>query len=213
MNSRHKKLLFVSIGVLVILMVAMFLLPGGKKLGRPKYDKEAMRQTISLERTEFYHAFTEGKSAVNKYMGDFWVPMPVPVPEKYQKSMSEKIVFFRSNENPKDNHEMIIVDTYQPDAFTGVAPFLKTHANSLQKKNKNGKIKILHDGQKGIIYQWRVPDKDNKTAYMELGYVGMSDNGVFSVKYINKGTENLELMRQRALKLFGAFSSNAIAKH
>ena len=75
----------------------------------------------------------------------------------------------------------------------------------MQKKNPDGKVKIMHDGEKGIMYQWVIPDENGKTKYLEFGWVEMTDEGLLSVKYVNKGTENLELQRQRAIKFFTKF--------
>ena len=49
----------------------------------------------------------------------------------------------------------------------------------------------------------KVADSNNKTTYIELGKVELTTDGIMAVKYINKGTDNLEGQRRRAINLFG----------
>ena len=46
-------------------------------------------------------------------------------------------------------------------------------------------------------------DFEIKTKYLEFGKVSLTNEGILSVKYINKGNQNLERQRQRCIKLFG----------
>ena len=165
------------------------------------YTREATRDTIKLSETEFLQNLRHGNSLVDKYFGHQWMPIPMPINEKYEGLLKEKVVFVRSDESLEKYSELLVLDTYTSDAFPNISTYLKHHAKELNKKNPDGKIKILHDGDKGIIYQWAVI-KDGKTEYLEFGKVEQTDEGVLSVKYINKGTENLEHQRQVAIKLF-----------
>ena len=42
---------------------------------------------------------------------------------------------------------------------------------------------------------------------MEFGWVEMTNEGLLSVKYLNKGTPDLELQRQKAIKFFTKFAN------
>ena len=169
--------------------------------GNEKYGREASRATIKLAETEFIQNLKHGNSLVDQYLGGTWMPVPMPINEKYQGLLKEKIVFLKDSEQMNNYSELVVMDTYTAEAFPNISTYLKHHARELEKKNPDGRIKILHDGEKGIIYQWAII-KDGTTKYLEFGKVEMTDEGLLSVKYINKGTEDLEHKRQCAIKLF-----------
>lgn len=200
MNKKYKMMLgAAAIGALGVIGFNTFVgTPGSQK---QTYTREATRDTIKLSETEFLQNLRHGNSLVDKYFGHQWMPIPMPVNEKYQGLLKEKVVFVRSDESLEKYSELLVLDTYTSDAFPNVSTYLKHHAKELNKKNPDGKIKILHDGDKGIIYQWAVI-KGGKTEYLEFGKVEKTDEGVLSVKYINKGTDDLEHQRQVAIKLF-----------
>ena len=166
-----------------------------------QYSRESTRDTTKLASTEFLQNLRHGNSLVDKYFGHQWLPMPMPINEKYEGLLKEKVVFVRTDESLEKYSELLVMDTYTSEAFPNISTYLKKHAKELNQKNPDGKIKILHDGDKGIIYQWAVI-KDGKTEYLEFGKVEQTDEGVLSVKYINKGTDNLEHQRQCAIKFF-----------
>ena len=169
---------------------------------KQNYTREQTRDTIKLSQTKFIHNLKHGSSFVDSYMGGNWTPIVMPVQDKYKDLLKEKIVFIKDGETITDYTETVIMDIYSNDAFPTVSSYLKHHAKELQKRNNDGKIKILHDGDKGIIYQWALFDENKKTTYLEFGKVEATDEGILSVKYLNKGTENLEHQRQCAIKLF-----------
>ena len=204
MQSKYRGLFLAILLVVVgVLAFNMFYEPEQQQA---KYTREATRKTIDLANTEFVRNLKHGNSFVNLYFGGTWFPMVMPIQENYQGLLKEKIVFLREEENINDYSELVVLDTYTTEAFPNISSFLKKHAQTLNKKNKNGRIKILHDGTKGIMYQWAVIDKESqKTQYMEFGWVEMTNEGLLSVKYINKGTNNLEMQRQKAIKFFSTF--------
>ena len=169
---------------------------------KQNYTREQTRDTIKLSQTKFIHNLKHGSSFVDSYMGGNWTPIVMPVQDKYKDLLKEKIVFIKDGETITDYTETVIMDIYSNDAFPTVSSYLKHHAKERQKRNNDGKIKILHDGDKGIIYQWALFDENKKTTYLEFGKVEATDEGILSVKYLNKGTENLEHQRQCAIKLF-----------
>ena len=200
MNKKYKAMLMAA-AVGAVGVIGFNLFSGGPTDKKPTYTREATRATVKLSETEFLQNLRHGNSLVDKYFGHQWMPIPMPVNEKYEGLLKEKVVFVRSDESLEKYTELLVMDTYTSDAFPNVSSYLKQHSRELNKKNPDGKIKILHDGDKGIIYQWAVI-KDNKTEYLEFGKVEQTDEGVLSVKYINKGTDNLEHQRQVAIKLF-----------
>ena len=203
-DSKYKKM-FAAIVVLGVGLIGFnFLSPSGP-VQDTKYMREQTRQTIKLAETEFIINLKHGNSLVTNYFGHQWNPMPMPIKEKYQGLLKEKLVFLRSDQTLQNYTELLTFDVYTNAAFPNCSEFLKHHARELEKKNKDGRIKILHDGEKGIIYQWITVDENNKTNYLEFGKVEMTDEGLLSVKYISKGTENLEHQRQCAIKLFTKF--------
>ena len=169
---------------------------------KANYTREQSRDTIDLARTEFVNNLKHGSSFVDAYMGGNWTPMVMPIQEKYKDLLKEKVLFIKDGETLTDYQEAVVMDIYSTDAFPTVSAYLKHHAKELQKRNKDGKIKILHDGDKGIIYQWALFDENKKTTYLEFGKVEKTNEGILSIKYLNKGTENLEHQRQCAIKLF-----------
>lgn len=169
---------------------------------KQNYTREQTRDTIKLSQTKFVHNLKHGSSFVDSYMGGNWTPMVMPIQDKYKDLLKEKIVFIKDGETITDYTQAVVMDIYSNDAFPTVSSYLKHHAKELEKKNKDGKIKILHDGDKGIIYQWALFDENKNTTYLEFGKVELTDEGVLSVKYLNKGTKDLEHQRQCAIKLF-----------
>ena len=169
---------------------------------KQNYTREQTRDTIKLSETKFIHNLKHGSSFVDTYMGGNWTPMVMPVQDRYKDLLKEKIVFIKDGETITDYTQAVVMDIYSNDAFPTISSYLKHHAKELEKKNKDGKIKILHDGDKGIIYQWALFDENKKTTYLEFGKVEATDEGILSVKYLNKGTEDLEHQRQCAIKLF-----------
>lgn len=202
-NKRTRKLRIVLCVIALLAMAVIVLsqlMPQGGSIG-DRYTRESSRDTIKLSRTEFIQNLKHGNSLVDKYLGGHWMPIPVPIDEKYEGLLKEKVVFLKMDETLSNYTELFVLDTYTADAFPNISSYLKHHAKELHKKNPKGRVKILHDGDKGIIYQWAVIE-DEKTTYLEFGKVEMTDEGVLSAKYINKGTENLEFQRQCAIKLF-----------
>ena len=200
MNQKYKAML-VAAAVGAVGIIGFNIFVGGSGSLQQTYTREATRDTIKLSETEFLQNLRHGNSLVDKYFGHQWMPVPMPVNEKYEGLLKEKVVFVRSDESMEKFTELIVMDTYSSEAFPNVSTYLKQHAKELNKKTPEGKIKILHDGNKGIIYQWAVI-KDGKTEYLEFGKVAQTDEGVLSVKYINKGTADLEHQRQCAIKFF-----------
>ena len=200
LNKKYKSMLIAAaIGAVGIVGFNLFMGVSGNN--QHTYTREATRDTINLSETEFLQNLRHGNSLVDKYFGHQWMPIPVPINEKYEGLLKEKVVFVRSDESLEKYTELVVMDTYSSEAFPNISTYLKQHARELHKKTPEGKIKILHDGNKGIIYQWAVI-KDGKTEYLEFGKVEQTDEGVLSVKYINKGTPNLEHQRQCAIKFF-----------
>jgi len=200
LDKKYKVMLTAAaVGVAGVLGFNIYSSYHGSQNGQ--YSREATRETIKLSQTEFLQNLRHGNSLVDKYFGHQWMPMPMPINEKYEGLLKEKVVFVRTDESLDKFSELLVLDTYTSDAFPNVSTYLKKHARELEKKNPEGRIKILHDGDKGIIYQWAII-KDGKTQYLEFGKVEQTDEGVLSVKYINKGTPNLEHQRQCAIKLF-----------
>ncbi len=205
MNERLKPLVIILVLVIVAVGGFYFFIPK-HEAGRPKYEREASRATVDIAQTEFYRRLKQGKSSVNDTFGGQWMPVPMPVADKYKDFLIEKLIFIKMPESINNYKQAIVMDSYSEKAFTSVSTYMKTHAKELREKNPKGKIKILHDGSKGIIYQWRIPNDDGSTKLIEIGKVCMTDDGVFSVKYINKGTSDLEQQRQRAFRFFGKVS-------
>lgn len=203
MKQKRYKILFGIIIVLILGLIGFNLFWTGG-LHSDKYTREATRKTTDLANTEFIKNLKHGNSYVDKYFKNSWSPMVMPVAEKYQGLLKEKVVFMKNNEEFNNWTELVVFDTYSTEAFPNISTYLKKHAKELNEKHPEGKIKILHDGDKGIIYQWAII-KDNKTEYLEFGKVEMTNEGLLSVKYLNKGTEDLELQRQRAIKFFTKF--------
>lgn len=200
--ERYKPLILGGL-VLVIAVVIFYAFMPSMRPGKPKYERESSRAVVDITKTDFYQDMKRGKSSVNAVMGGQWVPLPMPIPEKYEGKLIEKLVFVRATETITNFTEAIIMDTYSHKAFPTVSSYLKVHARELHDKMPKGKIKVLHDGTKGIIYQFRVPGENDSTSYIEIGKASITEDGVFSVKYINKGTENLEDQRQRFFKFLG----------
>ena len=169
---------------------------------KTNYTREQTRDTIDLAKTEFVHNLKHGNSFVDAYMEGNWSPMVMPIQEKYKDLLKEKVLFIKDGETLTDYTEAVVMDIYSTDAFPTVSSYLKHHSKELQKRNKDGKIKILHDGDKGIIYQWALFDENKNTTYLEFGKVEKTNEGILSIKYLNKGTRNLEHQRQCAIKLF-----------
>ena len=169
---------------------------------KPNYTREQTRDTIDLAKTEFVHNLKHGNSFVDAYMEGNWTPMVMPIQEKYKDLLKEKVLFIKDGETLTDYTEAVVMDIYSTDAFPTISSYLKHHSKELQKRNKDGKIKILHDGDKGIIYQWALFDENKNTTYLEFGKVEKTNEGILSIKYLNKGTKNLEHQRQCAIKLF-----------
>ena len=202
-NNKYKKMLTAAaIGGGLLLGFNLF--AGTHGSDKPTYTREASRATVKLAESEFLQNLRHGNSLVDKHFGHKWLPLPMPVKEKYDGFLKEKVVFVRTDESLEKYTELFVMDTYTSEAFPNVSSYLKQHAKELHKKNPEGKIKILHDGDKGIIYQWAII-KDGKTEYLEFGKVEQTDEGVLSAKYINKGTPDLEHQRQCAIKLFTTF--------
>lgn len=166
------------------------------------YNRETTRATIDLNNTEFIQNLKHGKSSINEFLGGYWYPLTVEPKEQHKDYILEKILFIRTDETPTNFTELVVFDIYSKDTFPNISSYLKRHSQELKKQNPKGKIKILHDGTKGIIYQWATKGADGRTDYLEFGKVEMTTDGVMSVKYINKGTENLEIQRQKAIRLF-----------
>lgn len=200
-KNKKYKILLAAVSAGVIGLVGYNLVGGPNMSKQSAYTREASRDTIKLANTEFLQNLRHGNSLVDKYFGNQWLPLPMPIKPEYDGFLKEKVVFLRTDQQIDNYTELVVMDTYTSDAFPNVSSYLKQHAKELNKKNPDGKIKILHDGNKGIIYQWAVI-KDGKTEYLEFGKVEMTDEGVLSVKYINKGTDNLEHQRQCAIKFF-----------
>lgn len=193
-------IILIVVGILVLVGIQLFVPSSGDKVAQ-KYTRESTRQTVKLSESEFIINLRHGNSFINDYFGSNWNPLPMPIKDQYKDLLKEKVVFLKEGDTFSDYKELIVFDTYTADAFPSVSAYLKHHAKELERKNPAGKIKILHDGDKGIIYQWAIIEND-KTTYLEFGKVEMTDEGVLSVKYINKGTDNLENQRQAAIKLF-----------
>ena len=202
--DRHKPLILGAV-ILVIAVSAFYFFMPSVRPSKPKYERESTRVTVDVTKTEFYQELMRGKSSINSMMGGQWVPIPMPIPERYNGKLVEKLLFLRANETITKFTEAIVMDTYSHEAFPTVSSYMKVHARELHDKMPKGKIKVLHDGAKGIIYQFRVPDEKDKdkTEYIEIGKAAITDDGVFSVKYINKGTADLEAARQHFFKFLG----------
>ena len=197
--SRYK---FFIIAIIVILVAIIGLQFYSTESNKKVYNRETTRATIDLNNTEFVQNLKNGKSSINEYLGGYWYPLPIEPKEEHKDFLIEKMLFLRTDEAPDRYTELVVFDTYSKEAFPNVSSYLKRHAQELKKQNPKGRIKILHDGTKGIIYQWAIKGEDGKTAYLEFGKVEMTTDGVLSIKYINKGTANLEVQRQKAIKLF-----------
>ena len=203
MKQKRYKLFFGIIIVLILGLIGFNLFwTGGTH--SDKYTREATRKTTDLANTEFIKNLKHGNSYVDRYFKNSWSPMVMPISEKYQGLLKEKVVFMKNNEEFNNWTELVVFDTYSTEAFPNISTYLKKHAKELNEKHPEGKIKILHDGDKGIIYQWAII-KDGKTEYLEFGKVEMTNEGLLSAKYLNKGTKDLELQRQRAIKFFTKF--------
>ena len=200
MNKKYKVMLAAA-GIGLAGVAGFNILAGNTGTQKQAYTREETRSSTKLSQTEFLQNLRHGYNMVDKYFGHQWMPMPMPINEKYQGLLKEKIVFLRSDQQLTNYTELLVMDTYTRDAFPSVSSYLKQHAKELHEKNAEGRIKILHDGDKGIIYQWAVI-KEGKTEYLEFGKVEQTDEGVLSVKYINKGTKDLEHQRQVAIKFF-----------
>lgn len=205
MESKDKskfKLAAIIIVVLVVGIIGMMFLwqPGN---GSGKYTHDATRQTVDASQSEFVKSIEEGKPVINDIMGGSWMYKSLPVKEQYKDVLKEKVAFIPEGTTLATSKEVFFFDTYDTKAFPTISSFAKKHAEELHKQNPNGKIKVLHDGDKAFVYQWRLADADNKTTYIELGKVELTTDGIMAVKYINKGADNLEGQRRRALNLFG----------
>ncbi len=200
--ERHKPLISGALIVVIAVSAFYFFMPSMRP-GKPKYERETSRAVVDVTQTEFYQDLKRGKSDVNAVMGGQWVPIPMPIPEKYSGKLLEKLIFIPASETITNFSEAIVMDTYAHEAFPTVSSYLKIHARELHDKMPNGKIKVLHDGSKGIIYQFRVPGENDTTEHIEIGKVSITNDGVFSVKYINRGTKDLETKRQRFFKFLG----------
>lgn len=202
MKSKRVKVLAGIILALLVGIIGMmfFWNPQSKE---NKYTHDTTRQTIDTSQTDFFTSIKNGKPVINDIMGGVWVSKELPVAEKYKDVIKEKIAFLPQGTDEQTAKEAFLFDTYDQKAFPTVSSYAKRHAEELEKKNPKGKIKVLHDGDKAFIYQWRVPDENNKTVYLELGKVELTNDGLLAVKYINRGSDNLEAQRRRAINLFG----------
>lgn len=203
MRDRKYKILIAIIALLAIILVGVNVFYKGHGIS-DKYTRESTRKVTDLGNTEFIKNLQHGNSYVPKFFGGHWSPMVMPIKDEYKGLLKEKIVFMKEQNTFTDWDELLVFDVYTNNAFPNISSYLKKHAQELHKNNPDGKIKILHDGDKCIIYQWAII-KDNKTKYLEFGKVEMTTEGLLSVKYINKGTDNLESQRQKAIKFFTKF--------
>ena len=196
------KLAIIGIVVLVIGIAGMMFLwnPGDNE---DKYTHDSTRQKVDVSQSDFVRSIENGKPVINDVMGAKWDSKTLPIKEQYKDVLKEKVAFFPQGQDLKSSKEVFIFDTYDLKAFPTVSSFAKKHAEELRKQNPNGRIKVLHDGDKAFVYQWRLADSNNKTTYIELGKVELTTDGLMAVKYINKGTDNLEGQRRRAINLFG----------
>lgn len=205
MEAKTKSKFKIALIVIVALVAVIF---GMTALWHPsdnngKYTHDATRQKVDVSQSEFVKSMEDGKPVINDVMGGKWQSQNLPIKEQYKDVLKEKVAFVPEGKTMKDTKEVFIFDTYDSKTFPTVSSFAKRHAEELNKQNPKGKIKVLHDGDKAFVYQWRIADDNNKTVYLELGKVELTTDGIMAVKYINKGTENLEGQRRRALNLFG----------
>ena len=208
MNKDKKyKVFFAFIVIIIIGVIGIHFFWKPNTAPQEKYTREATRQTIDLAETEFVNNLKHGNSYVDKFFGGSWTPMVMPIAEKYTDLLKEKIVFIKDSESITEWTELLVIDTYADKAFPTISSYLKKHANELHNSNPEGRIKILHDGDKGIMYQWVIPNSEGNTTYMEFGWVEMTNEGLLSIKYLNKGTSDLELQRQKAIKFFTKFAN------
>ena len=201
----NKNALRFLIGALIIILIAigvMYLMPN-KQIANKDYNRESTRTTVDLQNTDIIKELREGNAPIDGFLGGHWDIMYVPIEGKYEGFLKEKFVFLKRGSDLNNWSELVVFDLYEPKAFQNVSSYMKTHAQELEKKNADGRIKVLHDGDKGIIYQWRLAGaNEEETTYLEMGKVEQTKDGVFSIKYVNKGTEDLEDQRKRAIEMF-----------
>lgn len=202
-SSQPKVKLAVVIIIILLVGIAGMMFLWHPATNTDKYTHDATRQKVDVSQSEFVKSIQEGKPVINDVMGAKWVSQNIPIKEQYKDSLKEKVAFIPEGKTLQNTKEAIFFDTYYSKAFPTVSAYAKRHADDLQKKNPNGKIKVLHDGDKAFVYQWRLADDNNKTTYLELGKVELTTDGIMAVRYINKGTENLEGQRKRVINLFG----------
>lgn len=204
MRQKREKSYKIIFGLIIVAIIGIigFQFYPTSDTNKDAYTREQTRDTIKLSDTEFLRNLKHGNSYIDKYFGGNWTPMVMPIQDKYKNLLKEKVVFLKDEEQLDSYTELVVMDIYSTDAFPTVSAFLKHHAKELEKQNKDGRIKILHDGDKGIIYQWALFDDNNNTTYLEFGKVEMTDEGLLSIKYLNKGNPELEHHRQSAIKLF-----------
>lgn len=205
-NKQRRLKIFISIlSVIILAIVGISLIPSNSSSSKSndyKYVRDAGRKTIDIANTEFAKSLKNGDFLINKYLGGKWIPFVMPIDKKYEDILKEKLVFSRVDESPTNFTELVVIDTYDEKTFPNISNFLKKHAEELQKKNPNGKIKILMDNSKGIVYQWIIKGIDNQVNYLEFGRVEKTNEGILNIKYINKGTTNLEEQRRNMIKVF-----------
>ena len=184
----NKNALRFLIGAIIIILIAigvMYLMPN-KQIANEGYNRESTRTTVDLQNTDIIKELRDGNAPIDGFLGGHW-----------------DIMFLKRGSDLNNWSELVVFDLYEPKAFQNVSSYMKTHAQELEKKNADGRIKVLHDGDKGIIYQWRLAGaNEEETTYLEMGKVEQTKDGVFSIKYVNKGTEDLEDQRKRAIEMF-----------
>ena len=201
----NKNALRFLIGAIIIILIAigvMYLMPN-KQIANEGYNRESTRTTVDLQNTDIIKELRDGNAPIDGFLGGHWDIMYVPIEGKYEGFLKEKFVFLKRGSDLNNWSELVVFDLYEPKAFQNVSSYMKTHAQELEKKNADGRIKVLHDGDKGIIYQWRLAGaNEEETTYLEMGKVEQTKDGVFSIKYVNKGTADLEDQRKRAIEMF-----------
>ena len=204
MDSSQSKIKLAVVGIIILVVgIAGMMFLWHPSANTDKYTHDATRQKVDVSQSEFVKSIQEGKPVINDVMGAKWVSQNLPIKEQYKNALKEKVAFIPEGTTLKDAKEVFIFDTYDSKAFPSVSAYAKRHADDLHKKNPNGRIKVLHDGDKAFVYQWRLADDNNKTTYIEIGKVELTTDGIMAVRYINKGTDNLEGQRRRAINLFG----------
>lgn len=174
------------------------------RISHSKYTMDIAREEVDFKETAFYKTMKDGRyDIINKTMGGNWMIIPMPLNETKSKYIDEKIVMFKANETLEKYTELIVVDIYNDEAFKSIGGFAKHHGKRLLEKNPKGKFQILADQPKFLVYQWIETDENKKIKNFELGKVEMTRYGLITFKYVNKGTEDINVKRNRALKMFG----------